>query len=112
MRRLIPISLLALTALIPVKAASQNVRNTKLTVEQETFVNLGEVVVLQIPSDRQYSIITAGNALVPVRRSKNQLSYRAVRTGLQTIVLRPEVPNGECVSCSSLHYFVLVVSRN
>jgi hypothetical protein len=112
MQRLILISLLALAALIPISAASQNVRNTKLTAEQQTFVNVDEGVVLQIPSDRQYSITTAGNALVPVRRSKNQVLYRAVRTGQQTIVLRPEVPNTECVSCSSLHYFVMVVSRH
>jgi hypothetical protein len=112
MRRSILISLLALAALIPISAASQNIRNIKLTVEEQTFVNVGEVVVLQIPSDREYSITTAGNSLVTVRRSKTQVLYRAVRTGLQTIVLKPEVPNKECVSCSSLHYFVLVVSRN
>jgi hypothetical protein len=106
-----PILVFALTALIPTGATSQNVLNTKLTVEQQTFVKVGELAVLQIPSDRHYSITTDGDALVTVRRSKNQVLYRAVRPGQQTVVLKPEVPSGECISCSTLHYFVTVLSR-
>jgi hypothetical protein len=37
--------------------------------------------------------------------------YRASRLGPEVIVISPDVPNGECISCATLHYFINVVSQ-
>ena len=52
-----------------------------------------------------------GNVLLRVRRSRRRVLYRAVHLGLGTIVIGPDVPKGDCVSCATLHYFVNVVPQ-
>lgn len=85
-----------------------------LTLEERTTLRVGELAVLQIPPDRRYSYFDgntgAGNVLVLVRRSRRRVLYRAVRPGLGTVVISPDIPNGQCVSCATLHYFIDVVS--
>jgi hypothetical protein len=112
MKRLaILILALALGSVISSNAQTQQVRNTALTPEQQTFLLVGDSAVLRIPSDHEYSIVSAGNVLVPVRRSQIGVIYRAVRPGQQTILLNPHVSEGECVSCAAHHYFITVVPR-
>jgi hypothetical protein len=86
-----------------------------LTLEGRTTLRVGELAVLQIPSDRRYSHFDgntgAGNVLALVRRSRRTALYRAVRPGPGTIVISPDVPRGECISCATLHYFMNVVAQ-
>ena len=82
-----------------------------LTLEGSTTLRVGEVAVLQIPADHLRSHFGgAGNALVLVRHSRRTVLYRAVRPGYETILIGP-VPSRECVSCSTLHYFITVVGH-
>ena len=86
-----------------------------LTLEGNTALHVGELAVLEIPPDHRYSHFDgntgAGNVLVRVRRSRRRVLYRAVHPGLGTIVIGPDVPKGDCVSCATLHYFVNVVPQ-
>jgi hypothetical protein len=85
----------------------------KLTVEKRITLRVGESAVLQIPSDRRYSHfrgdVGGGNAVAIVRQSGRKVLYRAVQPGNSVIVISPEVPKGECISCATLHYFITVV---
>jgi hypothetical protein len=84
-------------------------------LEGNTTLRVGELAVLEIPPDRRYSHFDgntgAGNALVPVSHSKRTALYRAVRIGQETIVIGPDVPRRECISCATLHYFITVVAQ-
>ena len=88
---------------------------TTLTLEGDTTLHVGELAVLHIPPDRRYSHFDgntgAGKVLVLVRRSRGKVLYRAVRPGPGTIVIGPDVPRGECISCATLHYFINVVPQ-
>jgi hypothetical protein len=105
---------LALGCLISSDVWSAN-KPTTLALEGNTTLHVGELAVLQIPPDRRYSHFDgntgAGNVLVLARRSKGRMSYRAVHSGSGTIVIGPDVPKGECISCATLHYFITVVPQ-
>ena len=82
-----------------------------LAKEKTTVLRVGQMAELQLPADRRYSHFqgdVAGNAIILIRRSGRRLLYRAVQVGRSTIVVSPEVPRGECVSCATLHYFIRV----
>src|SRR5258708_34167465 len=106
MQRVVCIFALALGCLI-----SRDVRGADkpitLTLEENTPLHVGELAVLQTPSDSGYSHFPAntgvGNVLALVRRSRRRVLYRAVRPGSGVIVISPDVPNGQCVSCATLH---------
>jgi hypothetical protein len=88
-----------------------------LTLDGRVTLHVGQLAVLQIPADRRYShfdgnLGEAGNVLMLVRRSRRTALYRAVRPGTGTIVMGPDVPKGECVSCVARHYFFDVVAQN
>ena len=106
--------LLALGCLISSDAWSAD-KPVLLTLEGRTTLHVGELAVLQIPPNRRYSHFDgntgAENVLVLVRRSRHTALYRAVRAGPGTIVIDPEGPKGECVSCATLHYFMNVVTQ-
>jgi hypothetical protein len=108
------ILLLALGCLISRDAWSAE-KPVLLTLEGRTTLHVGELAVLQIPPDRRYSHFDAntgaGNVLVLIRRSRRTALYRAVRPGPGTIVIGPDVPRGECISCETLHYFITVVPQ-
>ena len=85
-----------------------------LALEQKTTLHVGELAVLQIPSDRRYLRSANGawrDVLALVKRSGRQVTFRAVRPGRGVIIISPDVPNGDCVSCATLHYFIEVVSQ-
>ena len=80
---------------------------------QITTLQIGEVAVLHIPSDRRYIPNGGwgdGSVLALIGRSGSDLTFRAVRTGPGVIIISPDVPDGQCISCATLHYFVKVVS--
>jgi hypothetical protein len=112
MRRVVVCILVALGALLSSSAHGDRNRYVSLAVEERTILRVDQFAMLLIPSDYRYSIDAAGRVLVVVQRRADRVVYRAVRPGLETIVLSPEVPNGDCVSCQTHHYFITVVSWN
>jgi hypothetical protein len=112
MRRLAILSLmLALGSVISTSGETDRVLNTALIPEQQTFLRVGDLAVLRIPSEHEYSIVSAGDVLAPVRRSQIGVIYRAVQPGQETILLSPHLPEEQCVSCATRHYFVTVIPR-
>lgn len=83
-----------------------------LVPEHRVTVHVGQIVVLQMPSERRYAIEVAGSALMALKPSpqKGTAVYRSVHAGLETVILTPVGQgNGHCVSCVTRHYFVTVV---
>src|SRR5258705_1593972 len=74
-----------------------------LAPERRTTLHLGELAMLRIPSDRRYLHSASGegpngawrDVLALVRRSRRDVTFRAVRPGNGVIILSPDVPNGE-----------------
>jgi hypothetical protein len=85
-----------------------------LALEQQNTLRVGDLAELLIPSDHRYSysrIVGAwNNVLVLVRHSRRRVVYRAVKPGPGVIIVSPNVPNGQCISCATLHYFITIVS--
>ena len=84
-----------------------------MALENTTTLQVGEVAVLHIPSDRHYIPNGGwgdGTVLALIGRSGSDLTFRAVRPGPGVIIISPDVPDGQCISCATLHYFVKVVS--
>jgi hypothetical protein len=79
-----------------------------LALEQRTTLQVGELAWLHIPSDRRYLHSAGGegpngawrHVLALVRRSRRDVTFRAVRPGKGVIILSPDVPDGECISCT------------
>lgn len=85
-----------------------------MALENTTTLQVGEVAVLHIPSDRRYLHSANGawrDVLALVGQSERDVTFRAVRPGSGVIIISPDVPDGECISCATLHYFVKVVSQ-
>jgi hypothetical protein len=113
MRRAAYILALALGCLISSDVSSA-VKPIPLVLEERTNLRVGELAVLHIPLDSRYSHSSGtGGAYVLtfVRRSKRDMTFRAVRPGLGVIIMTPDVPRGECISCATLHYFINVVPQ-
>lgn len=116
MRRVFPFVLtVALGCSILGKAQSADKRLT-LALEESTILRVGELAVLQIPSDRRYSDSGIKGAwsdvLTRIGRSGRKVTFRAVKPGSGVIILGPRVPNGECISCATLHYLIEVVPHS
>jgi hypothetical protein len=104
---------LAFGCLIPsdVRGADKPIR---LALEQTTTLHVGELAVLHIPSDRRYVHSANGawrDVLALVKQSGRDVTFRPVRQGLGVIIISPDVPDGECISCATLHYFIKIVPR-
>jgi len=88
-------------------------------MEQTTTLHVGELAVIHIPSGRRYLNSAGGegpngawrDVLALIRRSRRDVTFRAVRAGKGVIILSPDVPNEECISCATIHYFIEVVSQ-
>jgi hypothetical protein len=81
-----------------------------LALEGRTILQVGQTAVLLVPSDHPYRINPAGDVLELVRHSKSRAVFRAVHPGRETILLSPVVPDGECISCATHHYFITVAN--
>ena len=115
MRRAAYILALALGCLISSDVLSA-VKPITPVLEQRTNLRVGELAVLHIPLDSRYSHSsgTGGawrDVLTFVRRSKRDVAFRALRPGSGVIIITPDVPREECISCATLHYFVNVVPQ-
>jgi hypothetical protein len=84
-----------------------------MALDDITTLRVGDVAVLHIPSDRPYLPFSNGAAdvLALVKQSGRDVTLRAVHEGRSVIVVSPDVADGECISCATLHYFVRVVSE-
>ncbi|MBI3934528.1 MAG: hypothetical protein HY316_07520 [Acidobacteria bacterium] len=86
-----------------------------LVLEERTTIHVGDFAELQIPPDSRYSKFSGytvgGNVLAFVSRSERTVLYRAVQVGKGVIVMSPDVPEGECISCATRHYFITVVPQ-
>jgi hypothetical protein len=87
--------------------------SVRLQPEHPTTLHVGENVVVQV-AEREGVIGSAGSSLVLLKRTHQRgvtiFLYRAVKTGNHTLVVAPEhIPNGQCISCVTYHYFVTVV---
>jgi hypothetical protein len=84
---------------------------------QRTTLHVGELAVLHIPSSiyRRYLHSRPDgvwlDVLALVKRSGRDVTFRAVRQGKGVIIISPDVPDGGCISCVAIHYFVEVVSQ-
>ena len=84
----------------------------QIEVEHTTTVRVGQLAVLQVPAGPLYAPSEINGAwrdvLTRIRRSGRTVTFRAVRPGSGVIILSPNVPDGECISCRTLHYFIKV----
>src|SRR5438128_6244950 len=118
MKKMICILAVTLGCLISSEVRSAD-KSITLVLEQTTTLHVGDLAVLHVPSDRRYLRSASGegpsgawrDVLALVRRSRRAVTFRAVRSGKGLIILSPDVLNGECISCATLHYFIEVVSR-
>src|SRR5262245_50752618 len=94
--------LLVMFCCLPSSQAQSAATPTRLTVERTTTLRVGELAVLRIPVDRRYTY--RGNSgpdgawrdvLRVVRRSKQQVTFRATATGKGVIILSPDTQDGE-----------------
>ena len=88
--------------------------SVRLAPEDRTTLHVGEIGTLQMPSEHQYLIGSAGSSLVLLKQEHQPRAtvyfYRAAHTGDQTLVATPAgLQSGQCVSCVTLHYFVTVL---
>ena len=72
-------------------------------------------LVRPLPSTNRYSHSGTGgtwrDVLALVRNSKHEVTLRLVRPGSGVIIISPDVPNGDYISCATLHYFINVVPQ-
>ncbi len=91
----------------------EGVRKSVALVEGTTdLMNWRELAVLHLPASSIYRHATINGAwedvLVRTGHSGDDAVFRAVRPGPGCIVVTPDVPEGDCISCVTLHYFVQV----
>jgi hypothetical protein len=82
-----------------------------LALEKRTTLRVGDTAVLHVPDDGRYAHFQARTqpALALVRQTDGTVVYRATQVGQAVIVISPDVPDGACISCATLHYFIDVV---
>ena len=88
--------------------------SVRLQPEEPVTVHVGETAAVHVPSERHYTIGSAGSSLVLMTHKQQQGTtvyfYRAVEIGNQTLVATPGgLGPGQCISCVTLHYFINVI---
>jgi hypothetical protein len=105
---------LVIAAAASALACSPSVASARLLPDTPTTLLVGETAAVEVSSDRQYSIGSAGSSLALVKQMQRQETtvyiYRAVGVGHQTLVATPGDPGPDgCVSCVTVHYFITVI---
>jgi hypothetical protein len=119
MLRTLTYSVFLLVLLTAVGTRGDSPRVVTLAPERTTAVHVGDYAVVVIPPDHIYDharhqgkrgLPAGGGALVTarLRGHRGELVLRAVRPGPAAFVVSPDVPDGECISCRTLHYFIQV----
>ena len=99
---------------ILLSACGSTVAFVRLEPERPTAVHVGQVVAVQLSSESQYAIGSAGRSLMLTKQAEQHKTtfhfYRAVEVGDQTLVATPRDPGpGGCISCVTVRYFIKVV---
>jgi hypothetical protein len=100
-------------ATVPLARANADVP-VQLLAEQQSLLHIGQTATLRVQSNGQFSIGSAGDALVLTERKQQRgdtvYIYRAARVGNHTFVATPKNPGPDgCISCVTIHYFVKVI---
>jgi hypothetical protein len=100
-------------SLMLVTACATLPASVPLIPEERTTLHVGQIGAIHIPSNQRYSVGSAQSALMPLRQLRQRgevvYLYRAVSADNDTFVLTPVgIPNGQCISCVTVHYFVTV----
>jgi hypothetical protein len=88
-----------------------------LDAKHTTTLHVGELAVLHMPSNiyRRYLHSKPDGAwldtLALVKRSGRDVTFRAVHPGRGVILISPDQPDGGCISCVTIRYFVEVVAQ-
>jgi hypothetical protein len=88
-----------------------------LAAKQTTTLHVGELAVLHMPSDVYQRYLHSGpdgawlDTLALVKRSGRDVTFRAVHPGRGVILISPDVPDGGCISCVTIHYSIEVVAQ-
>jgi hypothetical protein len=88
-----------------------------LAAKQTTTLHVGELAVLHMPSDVYQRYLHSGpdgawlDTLALVKRSGRDVTFRAVHQGRGVILISPAQPDGSCISCVTIRYFIEVVSQ-
>jgi hypothetical protein len=88
-----------------------------LEAKHTTTLHVGEVAVLHMPSNIDRRYLDSGpdgawlDTLALVKRSGRDVTFRAVHPGRGNILISPNVPDGGCISCVTIHYFFEVVAK-
>jgi hypothetical protein len=91
-------------------------KHTTLAAEQTTTLHVGELAELHMPSNVYRRHLRSGpdgawgDVIALVKRSGRDVTFRATHPGKGVIILSPDVPDGQCISCVTTHYFVEVIS--
>src|ERR1700730_13379877 len=98
---------------ILLSACGSTVAFVRLEPERPTAVHVGQVVAVQLSSESQYAIGSAGRSLMLTKQAEQHKTtfhfYRAVEVGDQTLVATPRDPGpGGCISCVTVRYFIKV----
>src|SRR5258705_682084 len=99
---------------IVLSACGGTLASVRLEPERPTTLHVGQVIAVQLPSERHYAIGSAGRSLMLTKQAEQHRMtfyfYRAVEVGNQTLVATPRDPGpGGCISCVTVHYFIEVV---
>jgi hypothetical protein len=88
----------------------------QLILDQDNTIAVGQLAVMHIPSDNQYSWVSGPNAawrdkLALVHRSRHDVTFRAIHPGRVVIILSATGPGG-CISCATRHLFLTILAAN
>ena len=85
----------------------------RLEPEEHTVLHLRDMASIEVATDQKYSLDSAGDALRLTRKREHSnqtvFTFQAVHTGDETLLTTPDVPQGHCIACVTVHYFVTVV---
>jgi len=85
----------------------------RLEPEERVVLHLRDRATIEVATDQKYSLDSAGDALRLTRKREHRdqtvFTFRAVHTGDETLLATPDVPQGHCIACVTMHYFVTVV---
>jgi hypothetical protein len=106
--------LFSITAASALASCAPTSAVVQLQPDQPTVIHLGDVAAVQVPTDRHFSIGSAGASLMQIKQQERQgmtiYLYRSVAAGSQTLVATPRDPGPDgCVSCVTVHYFIQVI---
>src|SRR5437867_10754840 len=78
---------------ILLSACGGTLASVRLEPERPTTLHVGQVVAVQLPSERHYAIGSAGKSLILTKQAEQHKTtfyfYRAVGAGNQTLVATP-----------------------